>query len=90
MHFVYILFSSKDRRLYVGMTSDIKKRINAHRKGFVNATRNRLPVRLIHFEAFCDRREAARRERYLKGGNGRKELKNTLALTLARLEYPFL
>ena len=74
MFFVYILHSDKDGLLYTGYTADIKNRLKAHRGGFVRSTQKRLPVRLIYCETFLCEQDAKRREKYLKGGNGKKEL----------------
>ena len=74
MFYVYILHSEKDKKLYTGYSPDIKNRIKAHTKGFVKATKYRLPLKLIHYEAFVDEQDAKRRELFLKGGNGKKEL----------------
>ena len=63
---VYILYSLKDKRLYVGCTSDIKQRLNRHNNGGVIATRNRRPLELIHTESFDGKADAFNRERFLK------------------------
>jgi len=47
MYYVYILLSEKDGKLYTGFTPDLKTRIKKHNSGFVLATKNRLPVKLI-------------------------------------------
>jgi putative endonuclease len=87
MHFVYVLFSEKDRKLYVGETEDVKRRVWQHQSGLAAATKNRLPVRLIYLEGYSNISEAKRRERYLKGGNGRESLKHQLNTTLKELGY---
>jgi len=74
MYYVYILHCS-DGKLYTGYSPDLKKRIQKHRKGLVRSTKSRLPVKLIHYEAFTDEKDAKQREMYLKGGNGKKEIK---------------
>ncbi|MFA6603590.1 MAG: GIY-YIG nuclease family protein [Patescibacteria group bacterium] len=89
MHYVYVyvLFSVKDRQLYVGLTDDLRRRWCQHRTGMVRSTRDRRPLKLIYYEAYLTRIEAARRERYLKGGNGRAALKKQLDVTFSRLGY---
>lgn len=74
MYYVYVLHSLKDKRLYTGYSPDLKSRLKAHFKGFVRATKNRRPLKLIHYEAFVNQQDAKRRELYLKGGNGKKEI----------------
>ncbi len=87
MHYTYVLFSHRDRRLYVGSTGDLERRLDDHRSGRVRSTQDRRPLELIYYEAYPTAAEAERRERYLKGGNGREALKHQLQLTFERLRY---
>lgn len=73
-YYVYILFSQKDRKLYIGYSKDLKTRIGERLKGRVRATKTRLPLELIHYEAFTNRHDAKSREKYLKSGFGRSQL----------------
>jgi putative endonuclease len=75
MYYVYILFSEKDGKLYTGHTPDLKVRLKKHQEGFVFATKNRRPLKLIYYEAYLKLIDAKRREKYLKGGKGKSELK---------------
>ncbi|MGI6278384.1 MAG: GIY-YIG nuclease family protein [Patescibacteria group bacterium] len=43
MYYVYILLSKKSKKLYKGLTSDIKKRLSEHNKGKVDSTKNGKP-----------------------------------------------
>lgn len=87
MFYVYILFSELDKQLYTGFTSDLKSRFKAHTGGYVKATKHRLPLRLIYYEAYSEELDARRREKYLKGGNGRGELKIQLKEILSKMKY---
>ena len=87
MYYVYILFSEKDKLLYTGFTDDLRSRFKAHVGGFVKSTQNRLPLKLIYYESYIEVSDARRREKYLKGGNGRGELKKQLRSILEKLEY---
>jgi putative endonuclease len=87
MYYVYILFSQKDKQLYIGYTPDIKERIIKHQKGFVEATKFRRPLKLIHCESYLQMSDAKRREIFLKGGKGHNELKIQLKGILQRLGY---
>ncbi|MBS3771624.1 MAG: GIY-YIG nuclease family protein [Bacteroidales bacterium] len=78
MFYVYVLFSSKDKRLYTGYTGNLKERLAKHNKGNVPSTRNRRPLKLIYFEGCLNQQDATRREKYLKSGNGKIYLKNRL------------
>ncbi|MBM2817943.1 MAG: hypothetical protein HW401_533 [Parcubacteria group bacterium] len=65
-YFVYILFSEKDKRLYVGCTNNLEQRLQAHKNGKVPSTKNRRPIFVIHTEKFEDKSEAFQRERFMK------------------------
>ena len=90
MYYVYILFSTKDRKLYTGYTTNLKKRILRHRYGEVKSTKDRRPLKLIYYEAYLVEKDAKGREKYLKGGNGRAGLKIQLKESLLNLDYKYL
>jgi len=87
MFYIYILFSEKDKRLYTGFTPNLKSRFTAHTNGFVKATKFRRPLKLIYYEAYSNELDARRREKYLKGGNGRDVLKTQLKENFKQLGY---
>ena len=87
MYFVYVLFSNKDKQLYIGYTNNLKKRLTEHQSGKSIATRNRLPIKLINYESYLRWSDAKRREKYLKGCNGRSQLKMQLQNILRDLGY---
>ena len=78
MFYVYILQSLKDNRLYIGFTSDLKKRLIEHRSGKVTTTKNRRPMLLIYYEAYRSKKDAQIREKFLKTGKGREFIKNNV------------
>lgn len=82
MHYVYILFSKKDKKLYTGCTNDLKKRLLKHNAGGVRSTKERKPFVLIHYEAYLNKEDAFKREKWLKSGWGRNHLLKSLAETL--------
>ena len=84
MYYTYVLHSRKDDGFYVGFTKDLKQRFEQHQKGAVESTKNRLPLKLIYYEACINQRDATRREKYLKTYNGRKFLKKRLKSYLTR------
>lgn len=90
MQHVYVLISTKDKRLYIGTTSDIKKRLMNHNSGYVQATKNRCPFKLIHLESYIELSDAKRREKYLKGGKGHNELKIQIQDALIKNDYIFI
>lgn len=83
--YVYILYSLKDNKLYIGFTNNLKKRLTEHAGGGVEATKNRTPLKLIHYEYFVNREDAEARERFLKSGYGRKQFKEILKNTFKDL-----
>ncbi|MBM3208917.1 GIY-YIG nuclease family protein [Candidatus Shapirobacteria bacterium] len=89
MYYVYILLSKKDGKLYIGSSPDLKKRLEKHERGFVLATKNRLPITLIHYESFYSERDARRREIFLKGGKGHDELKIQLQDCFKKFKYKY-
>ena len=89
-YYVYVLFSLGDLRLYIGSTRDLVSRLKKHNTGKVRATKLRRPLKLIHYEYFIDKDEALTREKFLKSGFGRNELKKSLKNTLKRFGYKHL
>lgn len=87
MFYVYILLSEKDGNLYVGYTPDLKRRFERHNKGQVIATKYRRPLKLIYYESYLKSIDAKRREKFLKGGKGREELKIQLKDSFEYLKY---
>lgn len=84
--YCYILYSLKDKGLYIRFTSNLKNRLTLHSKGQVFSTKNHLPVKLIHYEYFINETDAKAREVFLKSGYGREQLKESLKNTLKDLE----
>jgi len=82
MYYIYVLISLKDRKFYVGFTTDLKRRFHRHEKGEIPATRYRRPFKLLYFEGFANKKDALVREKYLKSGYGRDQLKNILKNSL--------
>lgn len=77
-YYTYVLKSLKDQELYIGWTDNLKSRVEKHNKGFVEATKNRLPLQLIYYEACLSKKNAIKREKSLKTGFGRKFLKDRI------------
>jgi putative endonuclease len=70
--FVYILRSdSNPSRHYVGVTSDLDRRLEWHNYGPSGQTMSGRPWSPILCIEFRDERTAVRFERYLKSGSGR-------------------
>lgn len=78
MYYVYILRSEKEEKIYIGYSSNLKERLLYHNKGKSLATKPFLPYKLIYYEAFLDKRDAVKREEYLKTGWGWRTIKKML------------
>ena len=78
MHHVYVLRSLRDGKLYIGLTNDLDRRIHEHNDGKVAATKGRRPLLPVWVEHYPERKQAASREKFLKSGVGRKQLKELL------------
>ena len=76
--YIYILQSIKDKELYVGYTSDLKKRIEKHNRRLNFSTKPGVPWKLIHYEAYLNKMDAQRREKYLKTNQGSRLMKRML------------
>jgi putative endonuclease len=74
MWYVYILRLGNGQ-LYTGYTQDLKRRMREHRAGKVRSTKSRIPLELIHYEAYLKDSDARRREKFLKKSEGKQYLK---------------
>ncbi|MEK7064741.1 MAG: GIY-YIG nuclease family protein [Patescibacteria group bacterium] len=66
MHYVYILKSLIDERVYVGFSSDLRERLIRHNTGKVKSTKAYRPWRLVYYEAYANKLDATMREKQLK------------------------
>jgi predicted GIY-YIG superfamily endonuclease len=72
LHYVYILRSESDPdRFYVGLTTDLERRLSEHNSGKSIHTNKHMPWKLLTYIAFSGRKKAERFEGYLKSGSGR-------------------
>lgn len=78
MYYTYVLRSRKDNMLYIGFSQDLKQRLEQHRKGAVESTKERRPLKLIYYEACVEKADAIRREKYLKSYHGKMFLNKRL------------
>jgi len=79
MFTVYILYSEKHDKIYIGYTSNLEERFKYHNElGTKGWTIKYRPWKVIYTERFNTKKEAMKREKKLKGGQGRKWIRNTL------------
>ncbi|MDR4496388.1 MAG: GIY-YIG nuclease family protein [Candidatus Scalindua sp.] len=66
-YYVYILASKRNRTLYVGVTSDLIRRVYDHKNNLVEGFTKKYSVnRLVHFESTSDVKAAIHREKCIK------------------------
>lgn len=64
---VYVM-ASRSRVLYIGVTNDLVRRVEEHKRGLVPGFTSKYRVkRLVHFEEFRYIQDAIAREKELKG-----------------------
>ena len=73
-YFVYLLYSEKVNKHYIGQTNNLNDRLVRHNGNRVIATKNKGPWTLLYFESFNARSESVVRERYLKSLKSRKAI----------------
>ena len=65
-YYVYLM-ASRSRVLYTGVTNNLARRINEHKRGLIPGFTSRYRVtRLVYFEEFADVRDAIAREKEIK------------------------
>jgi putative endonuclease len=80
MYFVYLLVSD-DNRTYTGYTTDLKQRLRDHNAGKNGYTRGKKWY-LAYYEAYASKEDAVRRERRLKDGRARRQLRLRVSRSL--------
>ncbi|MEM9885660.1 MAG: GIY-YIG nuclease family protein [Bacteroidota bacterium] len=79
MFTVYVLYSEKYDKIYIGYTSNLAERFKSHnelgKKGYTIKYR---PWQIIHTEEFETKSAAMKREKQLKAGQGRQWIRATL------------
>jgi len=65
-YFVYVLWSERGRRFYVGLSEDPEKRLNQHNTAWSGWTARHQPWRLVNFKKCGNYREARKYEIELK------------------------
>ncbi len=67
---IYILASKRNGTLYIGVTSDLVKRVWQHKNDMIEGFTIKYGVhRLVYYELHADMAEAIRREKQLKKWN---------------------
>jgi putative endonuclease len=75
----YALVSLKDGSLYIGLTSDVARRLREHNAGYNRSTTSHYPYRLLVSKKFSNRAEAREQEKKWKSSSGRQSLRELIA-----------
>jgi putative endonuclease len=67
---VYILQSYLTKRYYIGMTSDLEKRLSYHNNGRNKSTKHGMPWVICYYERCDSKKSAWLRERQIKSYKG--------------------
>ena len=73
-YYVYILLSENDGSYYIGQTSNLTSRLEAHNSGKSKYTKNKLPWRIYAFKEVPSRSEAIKFERKLKNLHSKQKI----------------
>ncbi|MBI5682783.1 MAG: GIY-YIG nuclease family protein [Deltaproteobacteria bacterium] len=74
-YYVYILASQRNGTLYIGITSDLIKRVWEHKNKFVDGFTKEYNVnKLVYYEQYNDPENAIKREKRLKKYNRKWKL----------------
>lgn len=86
MRYVYLLKSTKSKRVYVGYSHDLRARVRMHNQGKVKSTKAYRPWILIYYEAYLSVHDAARREVQLKMHAAKDSLLTQIKRSLAEAD----
>ncbi len=78
MHYVYILFSEKLNRYYIGSCADMEERLSRHNAGATKSTKSGRPWNVVYTERNDTKKEAIKREYYLKRMKSRRLIESLI------------
>lgn len=68
--------------IYIGFTSNLKRRVEEHKRGQTHSTKRMGELKLIFVESYISKKDAQKQEKFYKTGYGREVLKEKLSDTL--------
>lgn len=84
MYYVYLLKEPNSDWIYIGYTSNLRRRLKEHREGQTQTTRRFSSIQLVYYEAYKSAEDAQDRERKLKQyGNSLGILKKRIKRSLS-------
>ena len=73
-YYVYILTNWNRKVMYIGITSNLQKRIYEHKNRLIEGFTQKYNIdKLVYYEHFTDVNEAIKREKVLKGWTRKKK-----------------
>ncbi len=75
-YYVYILFSLKIQKFYIGQTNGIDQRIKRHNSGLENYTSKGIPWQLVFYTCCDSRAESMKLERKIKNFRSQERINN--------------
>ena len=78
MYTVYILYSKTSDQYYVGYTNDISRRLSEHNRKKGKFTDCGIPWELKYTEIYATRKEAQKRETYIKSRKSRQYIEQLI------------
>ncbi len=85
MFYVYIIYSEKLGKKYIGFSKDLHARIKKHNAGSTKSTAAGRPWKLVYYQCFLSEHDARNEEKFLKTGKGRERMKFLLEDTMKRI-----
>ena len=80
MFYVYVLRNQSDK-LYIGYSSDLKRRMQEHQRKHVPSTASG-DWKLVYYEAYLNEKDARYREQRLKDGRAQTHLRRRISSSL--------
>lgn len=80
MWYLYVLENLKNGNFYTGSTDNLRRRFEEHNQGRGGGyTKKQGKFKLIFYEAFLNKKDASKAEKFFKTGYGREVLKDKLS-----------
>ncbi len=86
MFYIYIIYSKKLNKKYIGYCENLKNRVKEHNNGESKFTSRGVPWSLVYYQVFLSEADARNEERFLKSGKGRDRLKFLLNDTMNKIK----
>ena len=76
--YLYIIYSDKNDKYYIGYTGNLETRIEKHNLGATRSTRSGIPWKQVYYEEFDTKSEAIKRELEIKKKKSRKYIEELI------------